>query len=91
LVLKLLEEHAKGVFESEMQWRIFGPVREEVTGDWRELHNELQTVYNPHKILDGMNKAYCAHGRRQKCRQSCGQKSLRKENTCKTQLQMGGY
>jgi len=58
LVLKLLEEHAQGVFESEMQWRIFGPVRKEVTGDWRELHNELQTVYNPHKILDGMNKAY---------------------------------
>jgi hypothetical protein len=29
-----------------MQWRIFGPVREEVTGDWKESHNGLQTVYN---------------------------------------------
>jgi len=74
-----------------VHWKIFGPVREEVTGVWRELHNELQTVYNPHKILGGMKKAYCAHGRRQKCRQSCDQKSLRKENTCKAQVQMGGY
>jgi len=76
LFLKLLEEHAQGVFESEMRCRIFGPVREEITWDWRELHSELQTVYNPHKILGGMNKAYCAHWRRQKCRPSCGQKSL---------------
>jgi len=26
--------------------RIFGPKREEVTGEWRELHNELHYVFS---------------------------------------------
>jgi hypothetical protein len=28
------------VFENRAVWRIFGPKREEVAGDWRRLHNE---------------------------------------------------
>jgi hypothetical protein len=28
------------VFENRMLRRIFGPKRDEVTGDWRKLHNE---------------------------------------------------
>jgi hypothetical protein len=28
------------VFENRMLRRIFGPKRDEVTGGWRELHNE---------------------------------------------------
>jgi hypothetical protein len=35
--LTLREEHRLGVFELR---RIFGPKRDEVTGDWRKLHNE---------------------------------------------------
>ena len=28
------------VFENRVQRRIFGPKRDEVTGEWRKLHNE---------------------------------------------------
>jgi hypothetical protein len=28
------------VFENEMLRRIFGPKRDEVTGEWRRLHNK---------------------------------------------------
>jgi hypothetical protein len=29
-----------GVFENMVLRRIFGPKRDEVTGEWRKLHNE---------------------------------------------------
>jgi hypothetical protein len=29
-----------GVFENGVLERIFGPKRDEVTGEWRQLHNE---------------------------------------------------
>jgi hypothetical protein len=38
--LTLREEHRLGVFESRGLRRIFGPKRDKVTGEWRELHNE---------------------------------------------------
>jgi hypothetical protein len=38
--LTLREEHRLGVFENRMLRRIFGPKRDEVTGEWRKLHNE---------------------------------------------------
>jgi hypothetical protein len=35
------------VFENRAMRRIFGPKRDEVTGDWRKLHNEeLQNLYS---------------------------------------------
>jgi hypothetical protein len=40
LSLTLREEHRRRVFEDRVQERIFGPRRDEVTGGWRELHNE---------------------------------------------------
>jgi len=34
------------VFENRMLWRIFGPKRDEVTGEWRKLRNEeLNDLY----------------------------------------------
>jgi len=33
--------------------RIFGPKRDEVTGEWRKLHNEELNYYTPHSILCG--------------------------------------
>jgi hypothetical protein len=34
------------VFENRVLRRIFGPRRDEVTGDWRKLHNEeLHNLY----------------------------------------------
>jgi hypothetical protein len=38
--LTLREEHRLGVFENRVLRRIFGPKRDEVTGEWRKLHNE---------------------------------------------------
>jgi len=34
------EEHSLRVFESRVLRRIFGPKRNEDTGEWRKLHNE---------------------------------------------------
>jgi hypothetical protein len=33
-------EHRLRVFESRVLRRIFGPKRDEVTGEWRKFHNE---------------------------------------------------
>ena len=38
--LTLKKEHSLRVFESGVLWRIFGPKRDEVTGEWRKLHKE---------------------------------------------------
>jgi hypothetical protein len=38
--LTLREKHRLGVFENRMLRRIFGQKRDEVTGEWRKLHNE---------------------------------------------------
>jgi hypothetical protein len=34
------EERRLRVFENRVLRRIFGPKRDEVTGEWRKLHNE---------------------------------------------------
>jgi hypothetical protein len=36
----LYKEHRLRVFENRVLRRIFGPKRDEVTGEWRKLHNE---------------------------------------------------
>jgi len=36
----LREEHRLRVFENRVFRRVFGPKRDEVTGEWRRLHNE---------------------------------------------------
>ena len=38
--LTLREERRLRVFEHRVLRRIFGPKRDEVTGEWRKLHNE---------------------------------------------------
>jgi hypothetical protein len=38
--ITLREEHRSRVFENQVLRRIFGPKRDEVTGEWRKLHNE---------------------------------------------------
>jgi hypothetical protein len=43
----LKEERRLRVFENRVLRRIFGPKRDEVTGEWRKLHNE------------GLNDLYC--------------------------------
>jgi len=40
LVAYFEREHRLKVFENKVLRRIFGPRRDEVTGEWRKLHNE---------------------------------------------------
>jgi hypothetical protein len=40
------------VSENRMLRRIFGPTREEVTGEWRRLHNEeLRNLYTSPSVI----------------------------------------
>jgi len=42
----LREERRLRVFEKRVLRRVFGPKRDEVTGEWRKLHNEeLNNLY----------------------------------------------
>jgi hypothetical protein len=48
----LREEHRLRVFENRVLRRIFGPKRDEVTGGWRQLHNEkLHNLYSSPSII----------------------------------------
>jgi hypothetical protein len=39
-------------FQSAVLWRIFGPKRDEVTGEWRKLHNEeLNDLYSSPTVV----------------------------------------
>jgi hypothetical protein len=47
-----MEEHRVRVFENRVLRRIFGPKRDEVTGEWRKLHNkELHYLYSSPSII----------------------------------------
>ena len=52
--LTLLEERKLRVFENMVLRRIFGPRRDEVTGEWMRLHNhneELNDLYSSPNIV----------------------------------------
>jgi hypothetical protein len=50
--LTLREEHRLRVFENRVLRRIFGPKRDEVTGEWGKLHNEeLHNLYSSPNII----------------------------------------
>jgi len=51
-LLTLREERKLRVFENMVLRRIFGPRRDEVTGEWRRLHNkELSDLYSSPNIV----------------------------------------
>jgi hypothetical protein len=50
--LTLREEHSLRVFENKVLRRIFGPKRDEVTGEWSKLHNEeLHNLYSSPDVI----------------------------------------
>ena len=50
--LTLRKERKLRVFENRVLRRIFGPKRDEVTGEWRKLHNEvLNDLYSSSNIV----------------------------------------
>ncbi|KAJ4435353.1 hypothetical protein ANN_17966 [Periplaneta americana] len=50
--LTLREEHRLRVFENKVLRKIFGAKRDEVTGEWRKLHNtELHALYTSPDII----------------------------------------
>jgi hypothetical protein len=56
--LTLREEHRLRVFEDRVLRRIFGPKRDEVTGEWRKLHNEeLHNLYSSPDIIRQVNSS----------------------------------
>jgi len=54
--LTLREERKLRVFENRVLRKIFGPMGDEVTGEWRRLHNEeLYDLYSSSNIVRVIN------------------------------------
>jgi hypothetical protein len=77
--LTLREERRLRVFENRVLRRVFGPKRDEVTGEWRILHNEelsnllLTQICAGGKIKkNGMGGACGAYGGGERCAQGSG-------------------
>jgi hypothetical protein len=49
--LTLREERRFRVSENRVLRRIFGPKRDEVTGEWRKLHKELHDLHSSLNIF----------------------------------------
>jgi hypothetical protein len=51
--LTFKEERRLRVFENRVLRRIFGPKRDEVTGEWRKIHIRSLMISTPHPIIFG--------------------------------------
>jgi hypothetical protein len=85
--------HIKGrlrVFQNRVLRRLFGPKRDEVTGEWRKLHNEeLHILYSSTDIIRQIKSRrmrWAGHVARmgEECVQGFDGKVRRKETTWKT-------
>jgi hypothetical protein len=86
------EEHKLRVFENRVLRRIFGRKRDEVTGDWRKLHNEeLHNLYSSPSIIRmiksrrmRLTKHLVRIGEERNALWGFGEKARRKESNRKT-------
>jgi hypothetical protein len=84
LVSHIKEKQRLRVFENRMLRRIFGPMRDEVMGEWRKSHNdELHNLYpSPDQIkMNEVGGACDMHGRGEKRVQGFGGKAQREKTT----------
>jgi hypothetical protein len=78
------------VFENRVLRRIFGSKRDEVTGEWRNLHSEelhiLCSSANIIRQIKSRRMRWSGHEARmgEECVQGFDGKARRKETTCKT-------
>jgi hypothetical protein len=92
--LTLREEHRLRVFENRVLRRIFGPKKDEVTGEWRKLHNEeLHNLYSSPDIVRQVKSRrmrWAGHvarmGEDRKVYKVLVGKAQRKETTWKTKV-----
>jgi hypothetical protein len=71
----LRDERRLNVFENRVLRRVFGPERDEVTGEWRKLHNEeindLYSLPNIVRVVKSRRMRWAGHvermGRREVC------------------------
>ena len=61
----LREEQRLRVFENKVLRRVFGPKRDEVTGEWRRLHNEelndLSSLPNIGRVVKSSRMRWAGH------------------------------
>jgi hypothetical protein len=81
------------MFENRVLRRIFGPKRDEITGEWRKLHSEeLHNLYSSPNIIRQIKTRrmrWAGHVARmggKKRVQGFGGKARRKETTRKTKV-----
>jgi len=87
--LALRENRRLRVFENRVLRRIFGPKRDEVTGEWRKLHNEeLIDLYCSPSIIIGnkiekneMGRSCNMYGREERPIQGFGGENCGEEST----------
>jgi hypothetical protein len=71
--LTLRREHRLRVLDNRVLRKISGPKRDEVTGEWRKLQNELRIVTHPQISLtdqvteNEVSRPCDTHGRGEKC------------------------
>jgi hypothetical protein len=81
------------VFENRVPRRIFGPERDEITGEWRKLHSgELHNLYSSPDIIRQIKSRImrwvgnvARMGEEKKVFQGIGEKVQRKKITRKTE------
>jgi len=66
------EEHGLRVFENRVLRKIFGPKRDEVTGEWRKLHseelNDLHSSPNVVQVIKSRRMRWTGHVARMRVR-----------------------
>jgi hypothetical protein len=63
--LTLREERRMKVFENRVLRKVFGPKRDEVTGEWRRMHNEklndLYSLPNIVRVVKSRRMSWAGH------------------------------